>query len=213
MAGSGNPPSIVMAFTEDQVERLANISKRQLRHWDKINFFSPSLGYEDRGQPYSRLYSFRDIACLRVLNALRNEAGVSLPHLRKVKDKLAHLGDQLWSATTLYVLRKKVVFDNPETAEREEIVSGQGVLQIPLKVVTGSIEAEIARLRQRDTASIGTVERKKGVMQNQPVISGTRIPTRSVRAFAEAGYSVDQIIEQYPELTPADVAAAMNQAA
>lgn len=203
----------VMAFTEEQVERLANISKRQLRHWDRIGFFAPSLGYEDRSQPYSRLYSFRDIACLRVLNALRNEAGVSLPHLRQVKDKLAHLGDQMWSATTLYVLRKKVVFDNPETAKREEIVSGQGVLQIPLKVVTGSIEAEIQRLRQRSDADLGTVEQKRGVMQNQPVITGTRIPTRSIRAFADAGYSVEEIIEQYPELTPADIAAAMKQAA
>lgn len=204
---------VVMAFTEDQVERLANISKRQLRHWDRIGFFEPSLGHEDRSLPYSRLYSFRDIACLRVLNALRNEAGVSLPHLRQVKEKLAHLGDRMWSATTLYVLRKKVVFDNPETEEREEIVSGQGVLQIPLKVVTGSIEAEIERLRQRSDADLGSIEQKRGVMQNQPVITGTRIPTRSIRAFAEAGYSVQEIIEQYPELTPADVVAAMNQAA
>lgn len=210
-AGTNN--SVVMAFTEDQVERLAHITKRQLRYWDRMDFFKPSLGFEDRSQPHSRLYSFRDIASLRVLNALRNAANVPLTHLRQVKEKLAHLGDQLWASTTLYVLNRKVVFDNLETTEREEIVSGQGVLQIPLKVVTGSIEAEIERLRLREPDAIGTVERKKGFMHNQAVIGGTRIPARSVRAFADAGYSVDQIIEQYPELTPADVAAALKEAA
>ena len=47
------------------------------------------------------------------------------------------------------------------------------------------------------------------MMQNQTVISGTRIPIRAVKAFAAAGYSTEQIIEQYPELTPNDVAMAL----
>jgi hypothetical protein len=79
-----------------------------------------------------RLYSFRDIVSLK---ALRNEANVPLEHLREVKEKLIHLGDYIWAKTTLYVFNKRVVFDNPGTKEKEEVVSGQGVLQIPLQVV------------------------------------------------------------------------------
>jgi MerR-like DNA binding protein len=69
---------VVSAFTEDQVERLTGISQRQLRYWDRTGFFVPSLAYEDRRSPYSRLYSFRDIVSLKIVSALRNEANVPL---------------------------------------------------------------------------------------------------------------------------------------
>ncbi|MGN6548624.1 MAG: MerR family transcriptional regulator, partial [Pararhizobium sp.] len=95
---------MISAFTEDHVERLTGLTQRQLRHWDRTGFFSPSFAYEDRRKPFSRLYSFRDLVCLKVLDALRNEAKVPLSHLRIVKDKLAHLGNDAWAKTTLYVL-------------------------------------------------------------------------------------------------------------
>jgi hypothetical protein len=136
----------------------------------------PSLAYEDRSRPYSRLYSFRDLVSLRVLNAIRNEARVPLPHLREVKEKLQHLGDEIWSKTTLYVLNKRVVFVNPETDGMEEVVSGQGVLQIPLQVVTCDMQKRVESLRRRDPATIGKFDRKRGLAHNQVVIAGTRIP-------------------------------------
>src|SRR5262245_51472951 len=124
-------PNIISAFTEDQVSQLTGITLAQLRYWDRTKFFVPSLAGENRGQPYSRIYSFLDIVCLKILNVLRNEVGVPLPDLREVKEKLTHLGDDMWATTTLYVLDKKVVFHNPDTDNKEEIVSGQKILQIP----------------------------------------------------------------------------------
>jgi uncharacterized protein (DUF433 family) len=47
-------------------------------------------------------------------------------------------------------------------------------------------------------------------MGGAPCIAGTRIPVRAVKGFAEAGYDTAGIIEQYPSLTPEDVAAALN---
>lgn len=201
---------VIAAFTEEQVERLTGVSVRQLHHWDRSKFFTPSLSGDDRRQPYSRLYSFRDVACLKVLNALRNEANVSLQHLREVKEKLAHLGDDLWAKTTLYVLNKKVIFDHPETQTREEIVSGQCVLQIPLQVVTGDLKTAVDRMRARDESSFGQIESKRGVANSRPVVAGTRIPVSSIKEFAEAGYSVDDIRKEYPTLTPEDIRAALN---
>lgn len=202
--------NVVSAFTEDHVSRLTGISKRQLRYWDNDGFFVPSMAYEDRSRPYSRLYSFRDVVSLKVLNKLRNESKVSLPHLREVKDKLAHLGDDMWSKTTLYVLKKRVVFDNPETKAKEEVVSGQGVLQIPLKVVTGDMKEQVKELSRRDQTVIGKFDQRRGVAHNQLVIAGTRIPVRSVKAFADAGYSVAQIKREYPTLTDEDIRAAIK---
>lgn len=204
-----DPVVVIAAFSEEQVERLTGISKTQLRYWDRTHFFSPSYAEDDRRQAYSRVYSFRDLVCLNVLNALRNDAKVSLPHLREVKDKLAHLGDDMWAKTTLYVLNKRVLFDNPQTKTREEIVSGQVILQIPLEVVRGKMADAVKVLWARDKTKVGAVERLRTVAHNQPVISGTRIPVQAIKSFAEAGYSVKKIIAEYPTLTAKDVEAAL----
>ena len=201
---------VVAAFTMEQAERLTGVSKRQLSYWDRTGFFIPSLAYEDRRVPYSRLYSFRDLACLKVVNALRNESKVSLPHLREVKEKLAHLGDDLWAKTTLYVLKRRVIFHNPETGTREEVLSAQTVLNIPLKAVSGEVETAVNALRQRDPALIGKVERRRNVVGNQPVIAGTRILVRSIKTFADDGYSVEEIRKEYPSLTKQDIRAAIE---
>lgn len=204
-----DPAVVIAAFSEEQVERLTGITKFQLRYWDRTKFFSPSYAEEDRRQSYSRVYSFRDVVCLNVLNTLRNNAKISLPHLREVKEKLAHLGDDMWAKTTLYVLNKKVVFDHPETKKREEVVSGQKILQIPLEVIKGQMADAIKVLWMRDKAKVGTVEKMRNVVRNQPVIGGTRIPVRAIKNFAEAGYSVKRIIAEYPSLTADDVKAAL----
>jgi uncharacterized protein (DUF433 family) len=201
--------NVISAFSEEHVERLTGVSKHQLRYWDRTGFFVPSLADENRRRPNSRIYSFRDVVCLKVLNTIRNEIRVSLPHLREVKEGLAHLGDDMWAKTTLYVLNRRVVFDNPETSRREEIVSGQAILQIPLRVVQGDMEKAIHALWTRDPATVGQIERHRGVASSQPVIAGTRIPVRAIKAFSEAGYSIEQIREQYPTLTDKDIRAAL----
>jgi uncharacterized protein (DUF433 family) len=201
---------VLSAFTEDHVERLTGVSKRQLRYWDRTGFFVPSLAYQDRRDSYSRVYTFRDLVCLKIVNVLRNEANVPLPHLRDVKEKLAHLGDDMWARTTLFVLHRRVVFYNPDTAGREDVLTGQGVLQIPLIVVSGDMANAVRALWQRDESSVGKIERQRNIVQNQAVIAGTRIPVRSVKAFADAGYSIEQIKREYPTLTEKDIRAAIG---
>lgn len=205
-----NEGTVLAAFSEEDVERLTNISKGQLRYWDRTKFFAPSLADENRRWPNSRVYSFRDVVCLKILNALRNEAKVSLPHLRDVREGLLHLGDDLWAKTTLYVLNRRVVFYNPETSRKEDIVTGQGVLQIPLRVVSGDMKKAVRLLWARDEKTVGNVGRSRGVASSQLVIAGTRIPVRAIKAFSEAGYSIKQICKQYPTLTPEDIRAALE---
>src|SRR5882672_3208640 len=106
---------LIETFSEETASRLTGVSIRQLRYWDGDGFFSPSLAYPDRSTAHSRIYSFRDIVALKVLNTLRNDAKVPLQHLREVKDSLLALGDTLWAETILYVHNKRVAFVNPET--------------------------------------------------------------------------------------------------
>jgi uncharacterized protein (DUF433 family) len=48
------------------------------------------------------------------------------------------------------------------------------------------------------------------VIRNTLVISGTRIPVGAIVRLNEDGYSVDQIIEEYPDLRKEDVEAALR---
>ncbi|HUB97638.1 MAG TPA: DUF433 domain-containing protein [Stellaceae bacterium] len=197
-------------YSEETTSRLTGVSVHQLRYWDADGFFSPSFGYEDRSKPYSRVYSFRDLVALKVLNALRNDAKIALSHLREVKEQLLLLGEKLWGETTLYVHHKRVVFVNPETDRLEEVVSGQGVLQIPLVVASSNMREAIKLLNQRKPETIGKLERRRKIADNQLVIAGTRVPVENVKAFADQGYSVDQIKLEYPTLTEDDIRAAIN---
>jgi DNA-binding transcriptional MerR regulator len=200
---------IVSAFTEDQVERLTGITKRQLGHWDRTGFFKPAFGAESRRVAFARIYSFKDVVALRVLSSLRNQFGVSLQHLRQVSEKLSHLDDERWTKTTLYVLKKRVVFSDPETGQPREIVSGQYALGIPLQAVASQTREDVERLYQRRDEQLGKITQNRLVSHNAPVVAGTRIPTVAIKRFRDAGYSVAQIIGEYPDLTEQDVLAAL----
>lgn len=201
---------VVSAFTEDQVVRLTGVSRRQLRYWATDKFFIPSIKMEDDNLAELRLYGFRDLLCLKIINSIRNESKVSFPELRKAKERLAHLGSDMWAKTTLYVHRKKIVFDNPETGQKEETSTGQGVLEIPLQVIAGKMEDAVRAMRQRDREAIGKIDDKRGTRASHPVIAGTRIPVSAIQAFHRAGYSVEAIQRQYPSLDTGDIEAAIT---
>ena len=202
--------NVVQAFSEEHVERLTGLSVHQLRHWDRTGFFVPSFAAEDRREALSRIYSFKDLVSLRVLSVLRNQFGVSLQHLRQVSEKLSHLADDKWTTTTLYVLKKRVVFVDPETQAPREIVSGQYAIGIVLEAVISNTKRDVERFRQRPEEKFGRIERHRQTAQNAAVIAGTRIPVGAIKRFNEAGYSAKQIIEQYPDLTEADIEAALT---
>ena len=127
--------NIIAAFSEDQVEVVTGLTKRQLRYWAKTGFFKPSFVEDNPRLPYSRFYSFKDLVGLRTLEVLRVKNAVPLQQLRVVAEKLSHLGDDLWSSTTLFVFDRKVVLENSETGTYEEVASGQYLIKMPLRTI------------------------------------------------------------------------------
>ena len=201
---------IIGAFSEYDAARLSGLTLNQIRHWDRIGFFVPSLADENRRQPFSRVYSFRDLVSLRVLGQLRNRHEVPLQHLRQVSDRLHDMGAQKWTATTLYVLGKRVVFDDPRDHKRKEIVSEQRVFDIPLRVAISDTREAIARLNKREEAETGRVRKQRFVMHGEAVFEGTRIPVSAVLRYLEAGYDAAAIVRAFPDLTEADIDAARS---
>ena len=200
---------ILAAFGEDHVERLTGLSRAQLRHWDRTGFFVPAFASRDRSQPFSRIYSFLDVAALRVLHALRHDHDVTLQHLRKVAKKLDNLDSSAWVQTKLYVSNRKVYFEDPRSGKPMEALTGQYPLQviIPLKRVIAETKKAVGVLSRRSRETHGHFERHRFVAQNAEVIAGTRIPVASVVRMIEDGATARHIRQEYPSLTDADIAA------
>lgn len=206
MADSKN---IIAAFDEERAARLSGVSLPQLRYWNRSDFYVPTYVGEGRSA-FSRIYSFKDIAALRVLNALRNQFGVSLQHLRDVSDRLTALGSDKWTGVKLYVVKKRVVWVDPSSSKPQEIMSGQYIVPVVLDEVLSDTAKDVLAISSRDTATVGKIKRSRYINHNAPVVAGTRVRVSSVKEFAEAGYSHKQIIEEYPDLTEADVQAALS---
>ncbi len=201
--------ALISAFSEDHVERLTGLSKGQLRAWDRAGFFAPHFAYEDRHVPYSPVYSFQDVVGLRTIAVLMRDYRVSLQQLRKVAQELVRRGFPHWAGVRLYVVKGQVHFSQPDSGEVEGVWDGQ-LAMLPVIDVINDVKTRARSLQQRTGDQIGRVERHRHVVRNSPVIAGTRIPTAAIRRFAEAGYSVPEILRQYPTLTPDDIQAALD---
>ena len=51
------------------------------------------------------------------------------------------------------------------------------------------------------------------ICSGKPCIQGTRIMVTNILSMMAGGYSADRVLESYPELTRADVSAALEYAA
>lgn len=204
-----NRTAIIGAFSESQISRLTGLTIAQLRRWNKTGFIRPAFQSGEGGRsPFTYIYSFKDLLKLRVLNQLRNVHGVSLSELRKVENELADLGDDRWTSARLWVLNRKVVFTEPESSKQREITSKQFVAEIPLEVVTTDARKDIAHLNLRDADVVGKIEKKRHLHSSEPVFMGTRITVSAIKDYIDANYSDEQIISEFPELTPQDILAA-----
>ena len=204
---------VLSAFSEEQVEKLTGISRTQLKYWDRTAFYRPSFAANNRRSAYSRVYSFKDVIALRVLNVLRNEHKISLQYLRDVKSKLRALGPdpEQWTDAKLYPFCGKVIWHEPDTELPQVVASGQYVAAIALNDVVQQTKSAIIQFKnRRDKSTIGQIERSKYVVRNAPVLAGTRIPVAAIKRFSEAGFSTAQILKEYPDLTERDVRAALR---
>lgn len=202
--------NVIAAFSEEQVRRMTGLTMGRLRYWARTDFFKPSFVEKNQRLPYSKFYSFKDVVTLRTLEMLRVQNDVPLQHLRIVAEKLAYLKDDLWTSTTLFVENRKVAIVNPESGAAYEVASGQYLLGIPLKQVIDDTKADILAFRSRSESDIGHVSRRRGVIRNALVISGTRIPVGAIVRLTEDGYSVDRIVAEYPDLRKEDIEAALR---
>jgi DNA-binding transcriptional MerR regulator len=202
---------IIWAFSAGHVCRLTGLSIGQLRYWDRTRFFCPQFASDNRHDPFSRVYSFRDLVGLETLATLRKRNKVPLQELRKVNLWLReqYQTETPWASLTFAVEGRKVFVGAEPDQPFVEAVSGQEVVLVRLKEVARRLARRIGQLRKRSRREIGTIERHRFVARNAHVLAGTRIPTLAVWQLHEAGYKPRAIIREFPTLKLRDVNAAI----
>ncbi len=202
--------SVIRAFSAFHVCRLTGLSVRQLSYWDNTEFFSPYFAFENRSSPFSRVYSFEDLVGLRVIAILRNERKIPLQTLRKVAEHLSQYNSRPWSGLVLYVAGKAVYFKEPDTDLIRKVGLPQNVFALAVDAITTDMQSKADALRIRRADQIGHIERHRNYVHNAWIVAGTRIPTKTIWRYHEAGYDAAAIIKDYPQLTPADVSSAIS---
>jgi DNA-binding transcriptional MerR regulator len=77
----------VDGFTSLQAGRFTGCTGNQLRYWDKIGLVKPSVQATGGRPGVRRMYSFRDLVSLKVVNSLL-EGGMSLQRVRRAFEYL-----------------------------------------------------------------------------------------------------------------------------
>lgn len=200
--------NIQYTFLARDVVRLTGLSMSQLTRWDREGFFAPRYADDNRKSAYSRIYSFKDVVGLRTISELKGRHGVPFRELRRVAKELSSYTKTPWSDIRLWVWNRIVHFNEPETGRDREVVGGQYVL-FPLEAVERDVINSIAELRKRRETDFGHLEQHRLVARNALVVAGTRIPVSAIKNFSGAGFSPEQIMQEYPALTREDIEAAL----
>lgn len=196
---------LIAAFTVDRAAKLTGLSEAQLRRWDADGLMSPSLGWENRRRPNSRIYNFSDLVALRTLASLKS-AGVSTQQLRKIRKFLEPLTDDPWNRT-FYLNRAtgEPFFSWNEATVAANPPGQTAMVQVvELGEIASDVKMRIERLQSRSGVE-GQIDQNRYVQGGAPVFSGTRILVKTIQDFIAEGASDEEILIEYPRLTLADL--------
>jgi DNA-binding transcriptional MerR regulator len=126
---------------------LTGLTPRQLDHWDRQGFLSPSV---ERASGYgsTRRYSFADVVRLRVAARLR-AAGIGLPRIRRCAEALARLepeGAGDLAKARLLVAGNRVLWARSDRELVDLLREGQMVLVFPLEEAVEEAAGAVERL-------------------------------------------------------------------
>ncbi len=146
------------SFSTSETARLTGLSARQLDHWDRKGFLSPSI---DRAAGYGsfRRYSFADVVRLKVAARLR-AAGVGLARIRRCAEALARLDpDSDLGEARLLVVGNRVLWARSDRELVDLLKEGQMVLVFSLNETVAEAAGAVANLAREDENADQTVAR------------------------------------------------------
>jgi uncharacterized protein (DUF433 family) len=193
----------LIVLPPDRAAALAGISRRQLVYWDLVGIVGPGIARRLSVRGNVQLYTFGDLICLCVLAQIRRR--FSLQRMRKVVAHLRSRGYNEPLAELHFALhgRKEIYFQHPDGTWEGDLRSDQLVMHEVIEL--DPIRARIRRATRRTESDFGKVERHRGRRASNDVFAGTRLPVQTVVSWLQNGFTAEQVIDAYPDLTLADV--------
>ena len=157
------------AFTSHQASRLTGCTPRQLRYWDQIGLVRPSIQRTGGRSGVPRLYSFRDLIALRVVQSLL-AGGMSLQRVRRAFEYLrrnagldGHLSELklITDGVSIFKVARK----------RGEIIDalrqGQMAFFVAIDEIARSMDAEVATFRRDRDQFVRALREAARQVQNE----------------------------------------------
>jgi len=129
-----------------EVCRIVGISYRQLDYWARTGLVRPSVK-DAQGSGTQRLYSFQDIAVLRIIKKLL-DTGVSLRQVRKAMETLRDMKQPATGTTLVSDGTRIYAVDSPEGVI-DLLSKGQGVFALAIDKVWTDLEGTLAKGRRK----------------------------------------------------------------
>ena len=197
-------------YSTAQVSRIVRVPRRTLYEWKRKGIVSPSVHIlDEHGKPVDEGYSYADLAIIKLMRGLRTKE----LNLRSVAIALRHLFDRLgpfntpaWTNAHLYVVGKEVFAQKPDDWETTVATShGQ---KVETRVIGELVEEEGRILVPKDFGQY--IEINPRIMEGQPVIRDSRVPTAMIAALHHQGTSISELVELYKPLTRVQIRKAIE---
>jgi uncharacterized protein (DUF433 family) len=208
----GEQMEIGGAYTANRAAALSGVPKSTVHYWARNGHLVPSVAQKPR------LWSYTDLLALRTIYWLRQpksafDLSVPATSMRKVQralEELKALDLDLFAKgrpVVTVTLDGEVVLDAPsvplQNAGGQYLAPGLVDILGPFAGLEGTRGPDLVRPRP----SLRILPRK---ISGAPHIDGTRLPTQSIGALADRGFTVEQIAKIYPFVTPDSIAESID---
>lgn len=201
----------ILIFTREQIAELSGVSSRRLTNWARQGVVIPSVAYDITTRPFVFFYDFADLTGICTIAMLIEQHHLLPRQLHKVHAWFRQHATSLPGELRLEFHDKEFLIQDSTTPEAQPTDGIDSTIQVVnLASLIAQLTLDVERVRQRQPEDIGQISRHRRIQHNAPVIAGTRIPTSTIWHYHEDGYSNNEILEQFPHITPHDIAAAIE---
>jgi uncharacterized protein (DUF433 family) len=186
------------AYTTERAAALSGVPKSTAYDWARKGLFLPSVSQKPLLWSYTDLLALRTIYWLRQPKMAfdRDVPATSMPKVRSALQQLKDLEPLEGGHAAIAVTLAGEVVLNAD-AMPLQLLDGQYLARDLVNIV-GPFEG-LEGTRGPDLLwPRPTVQILPGKISGAPHISGTRVPTQSISALADRGFSVDQLVKIYP---------------
>jgi uncharacterized protein (DUF433 family) len=192
------------AYTADRAAALSGVPKSTVYYWARRGHLLPSVARKPLLWSYTDLLALRTIYWLRQPKKAfdREVPATSMPKVRRALEQLraVDLGFFEQGRPVVAVTLRGDVVVNADAVPLQ-LVDGQ-YLERELVDIVGPFEG-LEGTRGPDLAwPRSTVQILPGKISGAPHIAGTRVPTQSIYALADRGFSVERLAKIYPFVSP-----------